>query len=439
MAEASRYELLDDSHGKGGFGQVSKRKDKILERLVAVKELRLLDDESAKERFRLEAKTLARLSHPNIPAIYDVDFGPDRMLIYFEFIEGKSLSKLIKESPLPSMERARRWFGQVALALDHAHKANIVHRDVKPQNIVVSEDEATATLVDFGIALTADDVKGLTKEGYVIGTPGYMSPEQADGEDVDGRSDIYSLGVTLYESLAGHLPHAGGYQSISDSNEAVAPAIDDLIQACLEQERSARISTAMDFYKRLQSAFRTDVPLSALLTDARLHEIVAALKSMSADDFASRPRGQKLLLINRLKDLIRIDEEKPELRSATAEVIQLMLRLARLEKSSDYKPIAEAAIEWGFDKQYGPTWIGDEDIRNELVSVSKVISPENHSVLSNAFIDFVTDKDLSDLPGGWYAHDLRLLVMSLLANPSCGDDADALASFYDDINAASHT
>lgn len=437
-ATDARYELIDNSHGQGGFGQVSKRKDNLLDRLVAVKELRLLESPAAKERFRMEAKTLARLSHPNIPAIYDVDFRDDRMLIYFEFIAGTTLRKSIGDTPAPSMEKARRWFSQVAMALDHAHSAKIIHRDIKPENIIVSDDELSATLVDFGIALTADDIKGLTETGYVIGTPSYMSPEQANGEELDGRSDLFSLGITLYETLAGHLPHAGQYQRISDTNEAVAPAIDDLIQECLVQDRRARIQTALEFNKRLQSAFRTDVPLSSLLTEARLHEIVAALKAMSAEDFAARPRGQKLLLINRLKDLIRIDDEKPELRNATAEVIQLLLRLARLEVAADYAPIASAAMEWGFDKSYGPKWTGNEEIRDELVAVSKVVNAESHSVLASTFIKFVNSKNLNDLPGGWYAHDLRLMVMGLLANPHCGEDADSLAKLYDEINAASH-
>ena len=434
----SRYELIDTSHGEGGFGKVSKRRDKVLDRLVAVKELMLLDDTSAKERFRMEAKTLAKMSHPNIPAIYDVDFGEDKMLIYFEFIDGTNLRQLIHDATVPAMEKARRWFSQVAMALDHAHKAKIIHRDVKPENIIISENESIATLVDFGIALTADDIKGLTKSGIVIGTPSYMSPEQANGEELDGRSDLFSLGITLYETLSGHLPHAGQYQRISDSNEAISPAIDDLIEDCLIQDRKTRIPTAVDFNKRLQSAFRTDVPLSLLLTDARLHEVVAGLKALSAEDFSARPRGQKLLIITRLKDLVRIDDEKPQLRTATAEVIQLLLRLARLEENWDYTFITVAAFEWGFDKSYGPNWTGNEDIRDELISVSKAITNHNHSVLASTFINFVREKDLNNLPGGWYGHDLRLLVMSLLANTHCGEEADDLAKIYDEINVASH-
>lgn len=209
MDTEERYEIIEETHGEGGFGRVAKRRDKLLERLVAVKQLKVLDDES-KERFRREAKALAKMSHPHIPAIYDVQFSDDRMEIYSAFIEGRPLRDVIKQGIVPSMDQTRRWFIQVAAALDHAHGLGIVHRDVKPDNIIISSDNENAQLVDFGIALTVDDVKKLTGTGYVIGTPVYMSPEQSSGESLDGRSDLYSLGITLYESLSGHLPHPGG-------------------------------------------------------------------------------------------------------------------------------------------------------------------------------------------------------------------------------------
>jgi eukaryotic-like serine/threonine-protein kinase len=178
MVLNDRYEVVDETHGEGGFGRISKRRDKALERFVAVKELRLLSDQGVRERFRREAKVLARLSHPNIPAIYDVQFNDDQMFIFFEFIAGNSLRQLIGGETMPPLERVRRWFTQVAAALDHAHSKRIVHRDVKPDNIVISEDHENAILVDFGIALNADDAKSLTRQGYVIGTPGYMSPSR---------------------------------------------------------------------------------------------------------------------------------------------------------------------------------------------------------------------------------------------------------------------
>ena len=432
-----RYEIIQDAHGEGGFGCVSKRRDKILNRLVAVKQLKMLKDDDARERFRREAKALAQMGHPHIPAIYDVQFEDNRMEIYFEFVEGCALRELIKQETMPSLDRALQWFTQIGAALEHAHSRHIVHRDIKPDNIIVTHDEANALLVDFGIALTIDDVKKLTKEGYVVGTPAYMSPEQSAGAHLlDGRSDLYSLGITLYETLSGHLPHPGGYQPLSDANEAIPPAIDELIRECLVQDRNARLQSASNFIKCLRSAFRSDVPLSTLLTEARLHEIVAALRQMSAEDFSSKPKGQKLLLVTRLKDLLRID--KPELRTATAQVIGLLTRLARFEPRNEYAPIIAGAFHWGFDKAYGVHWTGEQDIREALVDAAKTANSDAHAVISTEYVDFVKEKDIVKL-AGWYLHDLRIIVMALLANPTCGEKvAQDLATLYDKINEASH-
>lgn len=176
------------------------------------------------------------------------------------------------------------------------------------------------------------------------------------------------------------------------------------------------------------------MPLSTLLTDARLHELAAALKQLSAEDFAAKPRGQKLLLVNRLKDLIRTD--KPEMRTATGDVIALLTRLARFEGEDEYRPIVSAALIWGFDNYYFNSQ-GNDKIRDELIDSAKAANETGHCVLASEVISFAKKKDLENLPG-WYAHDLRILVMALLANPVCGDEVDELADLYDQINEASH-
>lgn len=177
MANTTRYEIIDDSHGEGGFGKIQKRKDKILERFVAVKSLKLLDDAEARERFIKEAKTLARMSHPNIPAIFDVEFLDKEMDIYFEFVEGESLRDYVTERRIPSIDQVRRWFSQIGSALTHSHGLGIVHRDIKPENIIISTDGTTGTLVDFGVALTLDDAKRLTASGFpVLVSAGLLKP-----------------------------------------------------------------------------------------------------------------------------------------------------------------------------------------------------------------------------------------------------------------------
>ena len=431
MTNLDRYEMIDDAHGEGGFGKIQKRRDKILDRFVAVKQLKLYDDEKARERFKREATTLAKMSHPNIPAIYDVDFLQEEMWIYFEYIEGNNLKDVISEKTLPSIEQARRWFTHIGFALNHAHKRGIIHRDVKPANIIISPDYRTASLVDFGIALTQDDINKLTSAGFVIGTPAYMSPEQIDGEELDGRSDYYSLGLTLYETLSGHLPHPGGYQALSDANESIPPAVDMLIKKCLVQDKYNRIETATDFIQELRETIRTDIPLSSLLTEARLHEIISALSQLSSDEFHSKPIGQRLLLINRLKDLMRTD--KSELVLATARLLAILINLAMYEPENDYRIVVQAGFEWGFEKKYSDVWQGEQPIREVLIIAVKKADKQAHSVLAEQFLDFVKDKTIEDKPG-WYIYDLRKIAMSLLANPSCGDLAQDIAVFYDQIN-----
>jgi serine/threonine protein kinase len=217
----ARFSFQDSLHGSGGFAKVIRGKDNELDRDVAVKILNPLVSqdfpEPDRERFRREARILAKLVHPNIPAIYDVKFSEaeGEFLIIFQFIEGQTLRQVITETGAVPISQARDWFHQLASALHYAHSLGIIHRDVKPENIIITPNKETAYLVDFGIAISAEDGRKLTKSGFVVGTMGYMSPEQYSGEPLDERTDVYSLGVTLYETLSGHPLRPGSYESHS--------------------------------------------------------------------------------------------------------------------------------------------------------------------------------------------------------------------------------
>ncbi len=203
-----RYELLEHIGG-GGMADVYKAHDTILDRMVAVKILhaQLANDEEFLEKFRLEAKGAARLSHPNIVGIYDVGHDVDKYYIVMEYIAGETLKKKVQREGCLSVEEALRIAKEIARALREAHANNLVHCDIKPHNILVTPD-GRVKVADFGIARAVTS-STMTYNGNVIGSVHYFSPEQAKGTKVTPKSDIYSLGVVLYEMLTGSLPFTG--------------------------------------------------------------------------------------------------------------------------------------------------------------------------------------------------------------------------------------
>src|SRR5712671_3752324 len=202
--------------GEGGMGVVYKAEDQRLERIVALKVIREFEgDTSRKRRFWQEARAAAQVTHPNACRIYDIAEEQDRLVLVMEFIEGESLARRLERGSLPAQEA-----GQIALALlsarDAFHKIGIVHRDLKPSNIVLSN--GGTKLLDFGIAKhlplnsleeTMATLGDATAPGIFLGTPRYASPEQFRGRPVDARSDLFSLGVILYEMLTGKTPFLG--------------------------------------------------------------------------------------------------------------------------------------------------------------------------------------------------------------------------------------
>jgi serine/threonine-protein kinase len=214
LSKLGRYEVLNEL-GKGAMGVVYLAKDPVIGRMVAIKTIRTSsfgDDDSEsrefRERFIREAQTAGILSHPNIVTIHDIGEDPETQtsFIAMEYIEGRNLKSLLAEKTKFGYEQVADIIAQVAEAIDYAHRKGIIHRDIKPANIIITTD-GKVKIMDFGIAKIASS--NLTTTGQFLGTPNYMSPEQVSGAAVDGRSDIFSLGVVLYELLTNRKPFQG--------------------------------------------------------------------------------------------------------------------------------------------------------------------------------------------------------------------------------------
>jgi len=261
----NRYELLEKI-GEGGMGIVYKAKCTLLNRFVAVKILKakLGDDEDFITRFKREANSIASLSHTNIVNIYDVGLENNINFIVMEYIKGKTLKQIIKENVrLNSLNTVNIAF-QIAKALQYAHKNNIIHRDIKPDNILITEDNIVK-LTDFGIAKIAD-AETLTNSNKIIGSVHYFSPEQAKGKLVDFRTDIYALGVVMYELITGQVPFNGETSisvAIMHIQDPVIPPnkvitdipknINTIILKALEKEPVNRFQTAKELTEILKS------------------------------------------------------------------------------------------------------------------------------------------------------------------------------------------
>jgi serine/threonine-protein kinase len=272
--EVSGRYRLDKRLGAGGMSTVFMALDTVLERPVAVKLLaeHLADDEAFVARFRREALAAARLQHPNIVQVFDsgLDEPSGRHYIVMEYVEGPSCADLIRDQGVLDIEQAVRIVRDACHGLDYAHRAGVVHRDVKPGNLLISNETGAAKLADFGIAKAAEQTR-ITQVGSVLGTAAYLSPEQATGAESTPASDIYSLGVCAYQFLSGRLPHEYGSLTelaLKQQNESVEPIrahrpevpepLDNAIRVCLEREPGARYATALDMAQAIEAGYRGD-------------------------------------------------------------------------------------------------------------------------------------------------------------------------------------
>lgn len=251
-----RYEMIEEI-GRGNMGIVYRSHDKVLDEVVALKILppNLASNQEIIDRFKAEAKAARRLTHKNIIRIYDFGEEQGYKFISMEIIEGLTLKQMVKkDGPIPQKDLIQ-YMIEIADALDYAHSLGIVHRDIKPANIMVT-NEHTAKVADFGIAKIADGEE-LTSFGAVVGTPLYMSPEQARGLNIDNRSDLYSLGIVLYELLAGNPPFKGKNVISKHVNEAPAPipdipeSLEAITLKLLSKDPNQRYQTANDLKMEL--------------------------------------------------------------------------------------------------------------------------------------------------------------------------------------------
>jgi len=323
----------------------------------------------------------------------------------------------------------RTWFRQLANCIEYAHAAGVVHRDIKPENIIVTPDRANAYLVDFGIALSAQDSRKLTEYGYAIGTRGYTSPEQIAGKEVDHRTDLYSLGVTLYEALAGKPVPVGDYEELSTADESIPPQIDELIQECLAPAER-RVPTAKNFGTRLADSARVFKPLSEVLAHGRLHELAAALNPLDADDFVRLPPGQRALVLLKCDDVVTSGSET--LRPAAIALLETLLRIGLLIPKVEYQEIVRPTIDWAYE-QHSFGRQGCWPLQEALVYAASAARTEAHAVTAKELLLFLDDKRLAQKPN-WYLQVLRNLLSSLLADQSCQEHVAELSIVMREFN-----
>src|SRR5229473_2981025 len=275
LAKAGRYELLEEL-GRGAMGVVYRAQDPVIGRPVAVKTLRLSEEGTGITRaeliarFQTEARAAGLLTHPNIVTVYDAGEEEGLFYITMELVEGRSLQALLDAGQSFPTPRTLRLMEQVCSALEFAHQRNIVHRDIKPANLMLTEDD-TVKITDFGTAKILQF--GTAQTAHVIGTPSYMSPEQIKGKPVDGRSDIFSLGVILYELVTGEKPFPGEnittviYKIINEEpisprslDSSIHPGLSAVITRALAKEPADRFQSCRELLEALKNYHEKAVP-----------------------------------------------------------------------------------------------------------------------------------------------------------------------------------
>jgi serine/threonine-protein kinase len=295
---AGRY-VIERRLGAGGMSTVFKANDTVLERPVAVKLLaeHLADDDAFVARFRREALSAARLQHPNIVQVFDSGQDPEsgRHYIVMEYVDGPSCADLLRERRELDIEQTVRAIRDACHGLDYAHRAGVIHRDVKPGNLLQAKDTWITKLADFGIAKAAEQTR-ITQVGSILGTAAYLSPEQARGDEAGPASDIYSLGVCAYQFLTGRLPHE--YASLTElalkqQQDPVSPvreyrpevpaALDQAVRLSLEPDPGHRYASALDMAEAIEAGLHGEsTEVTRQLTQEEAYEATRALDDTAA-------------------------------------------------------------------------------------------------------------------------------------------------------------
>jgi eukaryotic-like serine/threonine-protein kinase len=298
---SGRYRL-ESRIASGGMSTVYRARDQTLERTVAIKLMarEIATDSDQLERFRREARAVAPISHPHIVTVIDAGEDEGRPYIVFEYVEGETLKARIRRTGGLPVSEAVAYAIEVARALGAAHARHVVHRDVKPQNVLIDE-EGSAKVTDFGIARTLDE-EGLTVDGRVLGTTDYVSPEQALGHAVTGQSDLYSLGIVLWEMLTGEVPYRGDNQvavamkhvrdtlpDVQQRRPEVSASLASVIDRATAKDLGRRYATAEDLVSDLEDVLAIETARAGEATG----EATAVLRTL--------PEGKKRRLPLRLR------------------------------------------------------------------------------------------------------------------------------------------
>jgi serine/threonine-protein kinase len=286
---------ITEKIGEGGMGAVFKGIDLMLEREVAIKMLRpeLASQPQVLERFRAEAVTLAKLNHPNVATLHSFFRQGDDFFMVMEFVRGHTLDTVVQRSGAMDCDRAISLFCQALEGIGRAHKLGIIHRDIKPANIMLTE-EGSVKVMDFGIARVLGTSR-MTKQGNIVGTVEYMSPEAIQGEESDARSDVYSLGILLYEMLTGRVPFVKDTEfslMMAQIQEAPPPPrtfaahipvpVEQAIMRALAKKPEARFQTVGEFREALEKSAGTAVPKSMPSPATRVADSSAAAPAADA-------------------------------------------------------------------------------------------------------------------------------------------------------------